>query len=95
MKLQWNLINQEYVKQVIRSSGSISANYIEASEDLGKADEKYKLKIARREAKETLHWIELILIYEDPVLSKEKILLLDEGGQILKILSAIILKLGG
>ena len=51
---KWDIINQEYIKQVIRSSGSVSANYTEASDDLGKSDEKMKLKIARREAKETI-----------------------------------------
>ena len=53
-QLKWDIINQEYIKQVIRSSGSVSANYTEASDDLGKSDEKMKLKIARREAKETI-----------------------------------------
>lgn len=62
-KVKWDIINVEYIKQVIRSSGSISANYTEASDDLGKADEKMKLKIARREAKETIKWIDLILTY--------------------------------
>lgn len=53
-KVKWDTINAEYIRQVIRSSGSVSANYIEASDDLGKADEKMKLKISRREAKETV-----------------------------------------
>ena len=80
---------------MIRSSGSVSANYTEASDDLGKADEKMKLKISRREAKETLKWLDLILTYQNKELEKEKIKLLDEGEQIRKILSAIIIKLGG
>lgn len=94
-KVKWNIINQEYIKQVIRSSGSVSANYTEASDDLGKADEKMKLKISRREAKETIKWIDLILTYENTDLEKEKANLIDEGEQIRKILSAIIIKLGG
>ena len=94
-KVKWNIINQEYIKQVIRSSGSVSANYTEASDDLGKADEKMKLKISRREAKETIKWIDLILTYENTDLEKEKANLIDEGEQIRKILSAIIMKLGG
>ena len=52
LKLKLDIINQEYIKQMIRSSGSVSANYTEASHDLGKADEKMKLKISQREAKE-------------------------------------------
>ncbi len=94
-KVKWDIINKEYIKQVIRSSGSVSANYTEASDDLGKADEKMKLKISRREAKETLKWLDLILTYQNKELEKEKIKLLDEGEQIRKILSAIIIKLGG
>ena len=52
-RLKWDVINKEYIKQVIRSSGSVNANYIEASDDLSAADERMKLKISRREAKET------------------------------------------
>ncbi len=94
-KAKWDIINNEYIKQVIRSSGSVSANYTEASDDLGKADEKMKLKIARREAKETLKWIDLILTYNNQELEKEKLKLLEEGDQIRRILSAFIIKLGG
>ena len=94
-KLKWNVINIEYIRQVIRSSGSVSANYTEASDDLGKADEKMKLKISRREAKETTKWLDLTLTYDDVSLEQLKIHLIDEGIQIRKILSAIIIKLGG
>jgi four helix bundle protein len=94
-RIKWDVINKEYIKQVIRSSGSISANYTEASDDLGKADEKMKLKISRREAKETIKWLDLTLTYEDKYLDQLKKQLGDEGEQIRKILSAIIIKLGG
>ncbi len=94
-KIKWDVINKEYIKQVIRSSGSVSANYTEASDDLGKADEKMKLKVSRREAKETIKWLDLTLTYEDESLEKLKVILIDEGEQIRKILSAIIIKLGG
>ena len=94
-KIKWDVINKEYIKQVIPSSGSVSANYTEASDDLGKADEKMKLKISRREAKETTKWLDLTLTYDDVSLEQLKIHLIDEGEQIRKILSAIIIKLGG
>ena len=95
LKLKWDIINQEYIKQMIRSSGSVSANYTEASDDLGKADEKMKLKISRREAKETIKWLDLSLTYGDTFLEQLKMQLIDEGEQIRKILSSIIIKLGG
>ena len=40
LNLKWDIINSEYIRQLIRSSGSVGANYIEASDDLGKLDEK-------------------------------------------------------
>ena len=94
LNLKWDIINVEYIRQVIRASGSIGANYIEASDDLGKLDEKMKIKIARREAKESIHWLDLILTYENKELEKERIALMDEANQTKKILSAILNKLG-
>jgi len=92
--VKWDIINAQYVKQVIRSSGSIGANYIEASDHLGKLDEKMRLKISRREAKETVYWLQLVLLYEEISLENKRIYLIDEGTQIKKILSSILGKLG-
>ncbi len=49
--------NVEDAKQFIRASGSIGANYIEANEAIGKKDFMMKIKICRREAKETCYWL--------------------------------------
>ena len=94
-KLKWNTINLVYIRQLVRASSSIGANYLEASDDLGKSDEKMKIKISRREAKESIYWLQLILTYEDSILKEEQILLIDEGNQIRKILSTIVTRLGG
>lgn len=92
-RIKWNVINVQYIRQVIRASSSVGANYIEASDNLGKADEKMKLKIARRESKESVHFLKLILIHDIPELEKERVELIDEADQIKKILSSIIRKL--
>ncbi len=92
-KVKWDIINVEYVRQLIRASASVGANYIEASDDLGKADERMKIKIARREVKESVHCLALILLYNDEPLEKERTRLIDEAQQIRKILSVIISKL--
>jgi four helix bundle protein len=52
--------NVEDAKQFIRASGSIGANYIEANEAIGKKDFVMKIKICRREAKETYYWLRLL-----------------------------------
>ncbi len=91
--LKWDLVNSEYVKQLIKASGSVAANYVEASDNLGKADEKMKIKLARREAKESKGWLRLVFTYDDKKLEEERIFPIDEAEQIKKILSTIINKL--
>jgi four helix bundle protein len=92
--LKWDVINIQYIRQLIRSSSSIGANYLEASDDLGKQDEKMKIKISRREAKESIHWLKLVLTYNHQDIELNRLRLLDEAVQITKILSAILNKLG-
>ncbi len=52
-KLPKTISNIEDGKQLVRSSGSVGANYIEANEKLGDKDLTFRLKIARKEAKES------------------------------------------
>jgi len=47
------LANIEDIKQIIRASGSVGANYIEANESLSKKDFIMRIKICRKEAKES------------------------------------------
>lgn len=82
----------EDVKQVIRSSGSIGANYIEANESLGDKDKIMKLRISRKEAKETVYWL-TILERTNTEMNVEIKNLKNEAEELRKIFSAIILKL--
>jgi four helix bundle protein len=52
-KLKKSISNIEDGKQLIRASGSVAANYIEANESLSKKDFIYRIKICRKEAKES------------------------------------------
>lgn len=52
--------NIEDGKQLVRSSGSTGANYIEANEKLGNKDFLMRAKIARKEAKESHYWLKLL-----------------------------------
>ena len=87
-----SIANIEDGKQVIRSSGSIGANYIEANESLGKKDITLRVRISRKEAKETRYWLELIDINENIELENKRKVLIGEATEILKILSSIINK---
>ena len=58
--LPHSIILRDDIGQVIRSSGSIGANYIEANESLSKKDFVMRVKISRKEAKETIYWLKLL-----------------------------------
>ena len=58
-KLPRTISNIEDGKQLIRSSGSVGANYIEANESLSKKDFVMRVKICRKEAKESIYWLSL------------------------------------
>lgn len=59
-KSKKEIANFDDFKQLVRSSGSIEANYIEANEALSKKDFLHRIKISRKEAKETRFWLRLI-----------------------------------
>ncbi|WP_339896186.1 four helix bundle protein, partial [uncultured Algibacter sp.] len=48
--LKKTISNIEDGKQLVRSSGSVGANYIEGNEKLGEKDLKFRMKISRKEA---------------------------------------------
>ncbi len=80
-----NVANIEDGKQLIRSSGSVGANYIEANESLSKKDFFMRIKICRKEAKESKYWLELIES-DNP----EKEILFNEAKELTNIFGAII-----
>lgn len=86
-----NVINIELTKQIIRSATSIGANYREANEALSKKDFILRVKISRKEAKETIYWLELI-IEANPTYKERIKPLLQEAVELKKILSSILEK---
>jgi four helix bundle protein len=59
-KLPKILTNVEISKQLVRSAGSVGANYTEANESLSKKDFIMRIKICRKEAKESCYWLKLV-----------------------------------
>jgi four helix bundle protein len=59
------LPNYEVGKQLVRSSGSIGANYIEANELLSKKDFIMGVKICREESKESRDWLQFVKVMTD------------------------------
>lgn len=86
------IANIEDIKQLVRSSGSVGANYIEANDSLSKKDFMMRIKICRKEAKESRYWLNLLDTGEDPRLNKERDRMYQEATELMNIFGAILQK---
>ena len=94
-QLPHTLANIEDAKQLVRASGSVGANYIEANEALSKKDFALRIKICRKEAKESGYWLRLIYCdgkADTPALRDS---LLQEAKELTSIFGAIMRKANG
>lgn len=93
-KIKKTPYNRDDHIQLQKASGSVGGNYIEANESLGKKDFAMRIKISRKESKESAYWLRLILETEDldEDLYSEGKMLFDEAIQLKKILSSILNK---
>ncbi|MCU0666572.1 MAG: four helix bundle protein [Candidatus Omnitrophica bacterium] len=87
-KVPRNATNIELISQLVRSSGSVGANYREANDALSKKDFTHRILITRREAKEAYYWLQL-LKEENSSLACDIDKALQEAMQLKKIFSAI------
>ncbi len=83
-----NNINVVFITQVLRSGTSLGANYREANETETKKDFNYKIRICRKEAKETVYWLDLIT-EANPELAARIGPLRSEAEELLKIFASI------
>jgi four helix bundle protein len=91
-KLPRTVCNQEDVRQLVKSSGSVGANYIEANEKLSKKDFRLRMKIARKESKESRYWLRLVDCDNSKELETARANLIQESTELLRIFSAILTK---
>lgn len=91
-RLLRTISNIEDAKQLSRSSGSVAANYIEANESLSRKDFAMRVKICRKEAKESKLWLSLINIGENVELKRQRNNLANEAEELTKIFGSIVEK---
>ena len=84
--------NIEDGRQLVKASGSVGANYREANESLSKKDFLMRMKISRKEAKESAYWLRLIHETNDLENAAVAQSLMQEADELKKILSSIIEK---
>jgi len=86
------VVTSEQIRQVVRSSGSVGANYIEAHEALSRKDFALRIKICRKEVKETNYWLRLMKT-NGPESERRRLDAIRESEELLKIFSAAVQKL--
>lgn len=84
------IANIEDAKQLLRASGSVEANYIEANESLSKKDFVMRIKISRKESKESRFWLLLIDTANNNKLQEKCHSLIQESKELMMIFSAIM-----
>ncbi|HEX42044.1 MAG TPA: four helix bundle protein [Phycisphaerales bacterium] len=82
--------DQEDGRQLIRSSGSVGANYLEANEALSKKDFVFRIRICVKEAKESRYWLRLIDVSDEMETMRQR--LEAEAQELLNIFGAILRK---
>ena len=82
-----NAAGWETAKQLIRSAGSVGANYRAACRGKSNVDFIYKIEVVLEEADESLYWLEVV---EDAELSKGNELdnLIKEANELVSIFNA-------
>jgi four helix bundle protein len=86
------IANIEDGKQAVKASGSVGANYREANESLSRKDFLMRMKISRKEAKESAYWLGLIRETNNLRNDNDVQKLLQEANELRKILSSILKK---
>jgi four helix bundle protein len=90
--LPHSVANVEDVKQLVRASGSVAANHIEANEALGKKDFVMHIKICRKESKESRLFLRLVLTDGKSELEKVRSDLIQEATELMSIFGSIVRK---
>jgi len=89
-RLKRTIANVEDGRQLIKASGSVGANYIEANEALSRKDFLMRIRICRKEAKESRYWLRLVDTSEDQKLEDRRQRLLQEATELTSIFGAIV-----
>lgn len=92
-RLPRTICNIEDVRQLVRASGSVASNCIEANEAVGAKDRVFRFRISRKEAKECQLWLRLLHVGEDQRLEHRRQELRQEALELKLILTSIIKKL--
>jgi four helix bundle protein len=89
--LKNNTVNYKLIDQLVRSATSVGSNYREANETDTKKDFRNRVRIAKKEAKETIYWLTLIE-HSNTERVDDISPLISEANELMKILASIYQK---
>jgi len=87
-----SVTNDEDCRQLVHTSGNMGANVIEANDALSKKDFALRIRISRKEARESQYRLDLMYVSNNPEMEKTRKSLAKESGELAKILSSILEK---
>jgi len=90
--LKRTIANVEDGRQLVKASGSVGANYIEANEALSKKDFLMRIRICRKESKEGRYWLRLVDTSDDQKLESRRQELIQEVTELMSIFGSIVRK---
>lgn len=88
-----DIVTTPIISQLVRSGTSIGANYKEANSASSRKDFRNKIHISKKEAEETMYWLEVIAT-ADPNSAKQGRILWSECKEIVLIFGKILSSLG-
>lgn len=88
-QIKKTISNIEDCKQLARASASVGANYIEANEALSKKDFQMRLKISRKESRESRFFLRLLDV-DDQKVDQLRNVLANEAEELRRIFSSIL-----
>jgi four helix bundle protein len=88
-RLPRSISNYEDIRQLVRSSGSVAANYLEAQEGLSRKDFFYRIKVCRKESRESGLWLRLVDLGNDSNLASDRTRLVAEADELKLIFASI------
>lgn len=91
-KIPENYVTKRIIPQLVAAGTAIGANYCEADDAESGRDFKHKIGICKKEARETKHWLRMIVVAVPEVKDRARILW-QEANELNLIFNAITIKI--
>jgi four helix bundle protein len=88
-KFRRDPVSSPLITQIVRSSTSVGANYMEANGGNSRKEFSHKINICKKEANETKYWFKMLLPFCNPEQESENMALTQEAHELVCIFQKI------